>query len=97
MRRIGVLMNLAADDPESLARITIFVQSLHGLGWTVGHNLQMDYRFGTGDANRYRRFASELVALVFWLAASRAKRSARKRAVFSRIARSSAWYSAIAC
>jgi putative tryptophan/tyrosine transport system substrate-binding protein len=63
MRRIGVLMNLAADDPESLARITLFVQSLHGLGWTVGHNLQMDYRFGTGDADRYRRFASELVAL----------------------------------
>jgi putative ABC transport system substrate-binding protein len=64
IRRIGVLMNFAADDPESTARITVFVQSLHGLGWTVGHNLQIDYRFGAGDVERYRRFASELVALV---------------------------------
>ena len=63
MRCIGVLMNFAADDPESLARITVFVQSLHGLGWSVGHNLQIDYRFGAGDVERYRRFASELVAL----------------------------------
>ena len=63
MRRIGLLMNFAADDPESLARITVFVQSLHGLGWTVGQNLQIEYRFGAGDAERYRRFASELVAL----------------------------------
>jgi putative ABC transport system substrate-binding protein len=62
VRRIGVLMNLAADDPESLPPITVFVQSLHGLGWTVGHNLQIDYRFGAGDVERYRRFASELVA-----------------------------------
>jgi hypothetical protein len=35
IRRIGVLMNFTADDPESMARITVFVQSLHGLGWTV--------------------------------------------------------------
>ena len=63
MRRIGVLMNYTADDPESMARITVFVQSLHGLGWTVGHNLQIDYRFGAGDVERYRRFASELVSL----------------------------------
>jgi hypothetical protein len=61
--RAATLQNLVADDPEALARITVFVQSLHGLGWTVGHNLQMDYRFGAGDAERYRRFASELVAL----------------------------------
>ena len=63
VRRIGVLMNYTADDPESMARITVFVQSLHGLGWTVGHNLQIDYRFGAGDVERYRRFASELVSL----------------------------------
>ena len=56
-------MNYTADDPESMARITVFVQSLHGLGWTVGHNLQIDYRFGAGDVERYRRFASELVSL----------------------------------
>ena len=63
VRRIGVLMNYTADDPETMARITVFVQSLHGLGWTVGHNLQIDYRFGAGDVERYRRFASELVSL----------------------------------
>ena len=63
MRRIGVLVNFAANDPESLARVTVFAQSLHELGWTVGRNLQIDYRFGEGDAERYRRSASELVAL----------------------------------
>jgi putative ABC transport system substrate-binding protein len=63
MRRIGVLVNFAANDPESLARVTVFAQSLDELGWTVGRNLQIDYRFGEGDAERYRRFGSELVAL----------------------------------
>jgi putative ABC transport system substrate-binding protein len=63
MRRIGVLVNFAANDPESLARVTVFAQSLHELGWTVGRNVQIDYRFGEGDAERYRRFGSELVAL----------------------------------
>jgi putative ABC transport system substrate-binding protein len=38
------------------------VQSLHGLGWIVDHNLQIDYRFGAGDIDRYRQFASEFVA-----------------------------------
>ena len=62
MRRIGVLMNLAQDDPEGLARITAFAQGLQEAGWTVGHNLQIEYRFGAGELERYRGFASELVA-----------------------------------
>jgi ABC-type uncharacterized transport system substrate-binding protein len=63
MRRIGVLMNLAADDPEGQARLTAFLQRLQQLGWTDGRNLRIDYRWGTGDADRYGRYAAELVAL----------------------------------
>ena len=44
MRRIGVLMNLAADDPESAARNAAFLQSLQQLGWTDGRNVRIDYR-----------------------------------------------------
>ena len=55
MRRIGVLMNLAADDPEGQARLTAFLQRLQQLGWTDGRNLRIDYRWGTGDADRYGR------------------------------------------
>jgi ABC-type uncharacterized transport system substrate-binding protein len=63
MRRIGVLMSLAADDPESQARHAAFLQGLQEWGWTVGRNVQIDYRFGAGDAERIRRYAAELVAL----------------------------------
>ena len=63
MRRIGVLMNLAADDPESQARIAAFRQGLQQLGWTDGRNVQIDYRWGAGDAERFRKYAAELVAL----------------------------------
>jgi putative ABC transport system substrate-binding protein len=63
MRRIGVLMNFTADDPVSLGRVTAFVQGLQELGWTIGRNLQIDYRWGAGNVERYRTFAAELVAL----------------------------------
>ena len=63
MRRIGVLMTLAADDPEGQARLTAFVQGLQELGWTDGRNVQIDYRWPAGDAERIRRYAAELVAL----------------------------------
>jgi putative ABC transport system substrate-binding protein len=63
MRRIGVLMNLAADDPESQARIVAFSQGLAELGWTVGRNMRIDIRYAAADADRFRRYASELVAL----------------------------------
>ena len=63
MRRIGVLMNLATDDPESLTRIAAFHQGLQEVGWNIGRNVQIDYRSGLGDADRYRRYAAELVAL----------------------------------
>src|SRR5262245_22808437 len=63
MRRIGVLMPFTADDPEAQVRSAVFAQRLQQLGWTVGHNLQIDYRFAGGDITRVRQFASELVAL----------------------------------
>jgi putative ABC transport system substrate-binding protein len=62
VRRIGVLMILAADDPEGHA-LAAFTQGLQGLGWTVGHNVQIDYRWGAGDADRTHKYAAELVAL----------------------------------
>ena len=62
VRRIGVLMNLSADDPEGPPRIAAFSQTLRQLGWTVGHNVQIDYRWGAGDADLYRKYAAELVA-----------------------------------
>ena len=62
-RRIGVLMHLAADDPESLVRVAAFAQGLQELGWTVGRNVQIDTRWAAGDAERFRRYATELVAL----------------------------------
>ena len=46
MRRVGALMNLAADDPESQARVSAFAQGLQELGWTVGRNVRLHYRWG---------------------------------------------------
>ena len=63
MRRIGVLMNFAADDPESSARVTALAQGLKKLGWTDGRNVRIDYRWGAADAERGRKSAAELVAL----------------------------------
>jgi putative ABC transport system substrate-binding protein len=62
-RRIGVLMNLAADDPQSLIRIAAFHQGLQELGWTIGRNVQIEYRWNPGGVgDRYHRYAEELVA-----------------------------------
>jgi putative tryptophan/tyrosine transport system substrate-binding protein len=62
-RRFGGLMNLAADDPQALSRITAFVQGLQQLGWTEGRNMRIDTRWGAGDAARFHRYAEELLAL----------------------------------
>jgi putative tryptophan/tyrosine transport system substrate-binding protein len=63
VRRIGVLMNFAADDPEAQARNAAFLQGLSELGWNVGRNARIDYRWGAGDGERNRQYAAELVAL----------------------------------
>src|SRR5262249_32265782 len=63
MRRIGVLMTFAADDPAGHARLLAFAQALAQLGWTDGRNVRIDLRWGAGDPDRYRAYAAELVAL----------------------------------
>jgi putative tryptophan/tyrosine transport system substrate-binding protein len=62
MRRIGVLMSTAADDPEGQARIAAFHQGLQQLGWTIGQNVRIDSRWPSGDSERFRRYAAELAA-----------------------------------
>ena len=61
MRRIGVLMYLAADDAEGQARLAAFTQALQQLGWSEGRNLRIDTRWATADD--IRRHAAELAAL----------------------------------
>ncbi len=63
MRRIGVLMNLGADDAEGQARLAAFLQGLQEAGWAVGRNVRIDLRWGAGDADHFRKQAAELVAL----------------------------------
>src|ERR1700746_2049672 len=63
MRRIGVLMSMVESDPRGLELITAFAQGLAELGWTVGRNARIEYRWGAGDLDRFRRYAAELVAL----------------------------------
>ena len=63
MRRIGVLMHLAADDPEGQSRVAAFLQGLQEAGWAVGRNVNIDVRWAAGEADRFRRYAMEIVAL----------------------------------
>jgi len=63
MRRIGVLMTIAADDPESFARLAALLHRLQELGWVDGHNMRMEYRWAPGGADVRRKVASELIAL----------------------------------
>jgi putative ABC transport system substrate-binding protein len=63
MRRIGVLMSAVEGDPRALEFVTAFAQGLAELGWTVGRNVRIEYRWGAGDLDRFRRHAAELVAL----------------------------------
>jgi putative ABC transport system substrate-binding protein len=63
MRRIGVLMNLAADNPEAQSRRAQFQQDLQQLGWIDGVNVRIDYRWAAEDVGSLRRYAAELVAL----------------------------------
>ena len=63
MRRIGVLMNTAADDPTGQTRLLAFAQGLAQAGWTDSGNVRIDIRWGAGDPERVRIYAAELVAL----------------------------------
>jgi putative ABC transport system substrate-binding protein len=63
VRRIGMLMPYAANDPQVQIRNAAFLQGLQQLGWTVGQNVQIDYRWSGGNMDDTRRYAAELVAL----------------------------------
>src|SRR5262245_62157494 len=62
MRRIGIMMNSAADDPEPQGHIAALRQGLQQLGWIEGSNVQFEVRWGGGSAEGYRRYAPEVVA-----------------------------------
>ena len=63
MRRVGVLVSTAADDPNNQARDAAFRQGLQQLGWTDGRNVRIDTRFAAGNAADTRKYAAEMVAL----------------------------------
>ena len=63
VRRIGVLRDFAADDPESQARLTAFRQALQELGWTDGRNVLIEYRWSAADVDNARKQAAELITL----------------------------------
>jgi putative ABC transport system substrate-binding protein len=63
MRRIGVLMSQPPDDPIAHARNAAFLQGLQELGWTVGRNVQIEYRWGPANIEQSRKNATDLVAL----------------------------------
>jgi putative ABC transport system substrate-binding protein len=64
MRRIGILLNQAPDDPLSLPRLTAFTQELQRLGWTADDNVRIEKRWSSGELRLIRRYATELAALL---------------------------------
>jgi putative ABC transport system substrate-binding protein len=63
IRRVGMLLPYAANDPQVQTRNAAFLQGLQQLGWTVGNNVQIDYRWSAGNEDDTRKYAAELVAL----------------------------------
>ena len=63
MRRIGVLMGVAENDPEGQAGVAAFQQGLADLNWADGRNVRIEYRWAAGDVDRIRAYTRELVAL----------------------------------
>src|SRR3954466_1100739 len=61
--RVGVLMNLAPEDPEGQVRLKVFLQAMEKHGWSDGRNLRVDICWGAGKADRYRTCAAELIGL----------------------------------
>ena len=63
MRRIGVLMPMAAYDKEGQRRIAAFHQGLLQLGWTEGDNVRIDARWGVRNTDDARQHSAELITL----------------------------------
>src|SRR5260370_37560800 len=63
MRRVGVLIGIAANDPDAQTRLAAFVQNLQQLGWTDGRNVRIDYRWGGGHGGRVREYPGAFHAL----------------------------------
>jgi putative ABC transport system substrate-binding protein len=63
LRRIGVLMNRAASDPQGQGRIAAFKQRMQLLGWSEGRNVQIDVRWGEDDVDLEQKNAAQLIAL----------------------------------
>jgi putative tryptophan/tyrosine transport system substrate-binding protein len=63
LRRIGVLLGLAEDDPEAKETLAVFQKELQRLGWVEGRNVRFDYRFAMADYDLQRKYAAELVSL----------------------------------
>jgi putative ABC transport system substrate-binding protein len=63
MRRVGVLMSTVSDDSLGQAYSAAFAQGLQQLGWEIGSNIRIDYRWGSGNTERFRKYAAELVGL----------------------------------
>src|ERR1700732_944222 len=63
IRTLGVLLSVAENDPETVARLAAFRQGLHALGWKDGENVHVEYRFGAGRSDLIRQYVEELVAM----------------------------------
>src|SRR5215831_7107609 len=63
VRRVGILMSTTAEDPFGQLCSAAFAQGLQQSGWEIGGNIRIDYRWGAGDTERFRKYAAELVAL----------------------------------
>jgi putative ABC transport system substrate-binding protein len=85
VRRIGLLMVLAESDPQSAVRVAALKQGLEKLGWTVGRNLLIDYRWGVSDVEQARTAASELLDLSSDVIVANAVSSARGAQLATRI------------
>ena len=63
VRRVGMLMNFAADDAEGQVRLAAFLQASRKTGWAAGRNVRIDLRWGAANNELYRKYAAESVAL----------------------------------
>jgi putative ABC transport system substrate-binding protein len=67
VRRIGVLLTLAENDPEVKAWLTAFQEGLQQLGWVQGRNIRIDYRWAGGDLERLKTLVPDSKLMKTWL------------------------------